>query len=255
MAQPYELDWTRLPLEGAHNVRELGGYPVSGGGQTRYHRFLRADGLNNLTEHDREFLYGYGVRTVIDLRDSFEVEQDPDQMIGGDVVWANYPLLGLNIADFESVQSFDDLERQWTQNPPAFTEVYDMILSARENIRRCFELIAEAPEGCVLFHCMAGKDRTGILAMLLMSLAGCDKWDCVASYMQSRVNLMRNGWYAADWERQEEMEGRENFSDSPIYAIDHAWETVQAQGGVVPYLRACGVTHDQLAVVRSRLLG
>ena len=247
MAKPYELDWARLPLEGAHNVRELGGFPVKGGGQTRYHRFLRADRLCDLTQADCDFLYAYGVRAVIDLRDPSEVERDPDRTLGPDVVCANFRLLELNIADLE------EMERRWQAERPTFAQFYDMILASRCNIARCFRFIAEAPEGCVLFHCMAGKDRTGILAMLLMSLAGCDKWDCVASYMQSRVNMMRDPWYAADWERQEHLD-RENFSDSPVCAIEHAWDVVAAAGGPVAFLRECGLSNEEIEAVRARLL-
>lgn len=248
MAEPYELDWARLPLEGAHNVRELGGFPVRGGGQTRYHRFLRADRLCDLTQADREFLRGYGVRAVIDLRDPTEVERDPDVSLGDDVAFANFRLLELDISNLE------EMERRWNRERPTFAQFYDLILASRDNIARCFRFMAEAPQGCVLFHCMAGKDRTGILALLLMSLAGCDKWDCVASYMQSRINMMRDPWYAGDWVRQEAMD-RENFSDSPTYAIEHVWDVIDAVGGTVAFLRGCGLSYEEIAAVRERLLG
>jgi len=234
-------------LEGAHNVRELGGFPVKGGGMTQYHRFLRSDWLWQLSEADRAFLYDYGVRAVIDLRDPSEVAREPDVAIGPGVVTANYPLLALDISNERLVKEAFEERR------PGFCDFYDLILAARENIARCMRFIIDAPEGCVLFHCMAGKDRTGVLALLLMSLAGCDKWDCVASYMQSRVNMMRDPWYAGDWARQEEMD-RENFSDSPTYAIEHVWDVIEAAGGTLAFLRSCGLTNEELAAVRARLL-
>ena len=64
----YEMMWQRLPLHTCANARELGGYPTADGSQTAWHRFVRSDRLSFLDDDEREFLYGYGVRTVIDLR-------------------------------------------------------------------------------------------------------------------------------------------------------------------------------------------
>lgn len=246
MAYPYELDWVRLPLEGAHNVRELGGYPVAGGGQTRYHRFLRSDGLGGLTPADAEFLHAYGVRLVLDLRDPDEVEMNPDVSLGDDVAMANVPLLDVDISDKEA------LERRFAAETPTYEFFYDMVLSKKPQLARCFRLIAEAPKDCcVLFHCAVGKDRTGILAMLLMALAGCDKWDCVANYVQTRANLMRHDWHAAYWENGDPLDP---LNDSPAHAMEFTWDQVEAAGGVGAFLRDCGVKDDELAAVRDHLL-
>lgn len=66
MEKDYEKNWVRLPLVFASNVRELGGYPVEEGGQTAYHRFLRADDISELSESDIQFLLRYGVTSVLD---------------------------------------------------------------------------------------------------------------------------------------------------------------------------------------------
>ncbi|MBR2683828.1 MAG: tyrosine-protein phosphatase [Atopobiaceae bacterium] len=244
MSQPHELNWVRLPLEGAHNVRELGGYPVAGGIQTQYHRFLRADGLSDLTEKDAKFLYDYGVRTVIDLRDQIEIELSPDISLGEDVTVASIPLL-----DFD-MSSKEELRQRFAAKPPTYEFFYDFMLDKREGIARCMHLIAEAPEGCVLFHCAVGKDRTGILALLLMALAGCDKWDCVANYVQTRANLMRHDWFAAGWGEK----GFTALNDSPAHAMEHAWDHLEALGGVAAYLVDCGLTYEEIAAIRARLL-
>ena len=248
MAKPYELTWRRLPLEGAHNVRDLGGYPTANGGQTQWHRFLRADYLMELTDADREFLYGYGVRAVLDLRDPSEAAAEPDVQIAPGMPHANFPLLSLNMSDSEQV------EREFSSKPPSFQTFYDLIIASRANIAGCLEFIAGAPEGCVLFHCAAGKDRTGVLAMLLMGLAGCDKWDCVSDYIQTSPNLMRHDWYVASRGKTLSADG-EDLVGSPAHAIEHVWDVVAAEGGVVAFLRGCGVSSNTLAAVRARLDG
>ena len=113
--------------------------------------------------------------------------------------------------------------------------------------------IAAAPEGAVLFHCAVGKDRTGVLAMLLMLLAGCDRWDCAANYVQTRHNLMRYDWYEYVWNNGPD-DPHYAFNDSPANAVEHALAFVEARGGVVPYLRECGVSYEEIEAVRARLL-
>jgi len=70
--------YTRLPLEFACNVRELGGIPCMNGAVTAWHTFLRADDMNQLSENDIQFLIDYGVSTVIDLRSDYERKTKPD---------------------------------------------------------------------------------------------------------------------------------------------------------------------------------
>ncbi|MDO4798206.1 MAG: tyrosine-protein phosphatase [Coriobacteriales bacterium] len=246
--EPHEQSWVRLPLDGAFNVRELGGYPVANGDQTKFHRFLRADSLGRLTAWDAQFLYDYGVRAVVDLRDTSEVEDFPDQVIAADVAYANTPLLGFNIADARAV------EQMVFETDFSMDMVYRTILENYEAIRACFRFIADAPPGCVLFHCSVGKDRTGILAMLLLSLAGVDKWDIVADYVQTRPNLMRDEIFALDWHDASNESFRASM-ESSADVIEHAYDLVELEhGGVESYLLECGVPDEVVASVRRRLL-
>ncbi len=246
--EPHERCWSRLPLEGACNVRELGGYPTVNGGQTRYHRFLRSDGLMMLTAQDERFLYSYGVRAVIDLRDTDEVESSSDARIGKDVVHKNVPLLDYNAAELA------ELQRRFARESFSMDAIYQHILENYEGVRACMRFIAEAPEGCVLFHCAVGKDRTGILAMLLLSLAGVDKWDIVANYVQSRPNLMRDEVYRADWLSEAKAEYRAGLDSAPEM-IEFAYDLMEEEhGGVESYLLECGVPDQDVARVRRRLV-
>lgn len=248
MSDSYNQCWARLPLEGACNVRELGGYPTLSGAMTRYHRFLRSDSLGSLTPADERFLYGYGVRAVIDLRDQTETAFDPDCAIGPDVAYANVPLLELDISNQEEVR------RRFVENPPTIEEFYDLILATKHGIKSCFEFIAAQPkDACVLFHCAVGKDRTGTLALLLMALAGCDEWDCVASYMQTRAHLSRTEWYGPQFEAASRR-GPANLMDSPFEAAVHLWERVAQAGGIEEFLRGCGVGSETIIAVRQRLI-
>ncbi|MBR3325977.1 MAG: tyrosine-protein phosphatase [Atopobiaceae bacterium] len=247
--EPHEQDWLRLPLDGAVNVRELGGYPTANGGRTRFHRFLRADSLGRLTPWDKRFLYGYGVRAIVDLRDATEVEAEPDCFLGKDVAYENIPLLAVDLADPDAV------ERVFGAQNFSMDNLYCLMLENYDAIRACLRFIADAPEGCVLFHCAVGKDRTGILAMLLLSLAGVDKWDIVANYIQTRPNLMRDEVFVADWNDPSREPFREGMSSS-VHTIETIYDYMElVHGGVESLLLECGVPDEDVACIRRRLVG
>lgn len=246
--EPYERNWVRLPLDGATNVRDLGGYPTANGGQTAFHRFLRADGLGKLTAFDKKFLYDYGVRTVIDLRDASEAQATPDLIISPDVLYVNIPLLDFNVAEIS------ELEKRFKSETLSMESIYQRILENYDGVRACFRLMAEAPQGCILFHCAVGKDRTGILAMLLLSLAGVDKWDIIANYVQTWPNLMRDEAFRDEWYDGERAGFREGMASNPDL-IEFAYDLLENDHvQVEDFLLECGVPDDDVAAVRLRLL-
>lgn len=172
--QPFEL-------EGVKNLRELGGYVNSKKQMIQKHRFLRSSSLSHLTSHDCEFLYDYGVRTVIDLRSENEVIENPDKLLNyRDVEIVNISLL-----------SKADSTIMMCDVPKCLSDMYvDMIERNKANLYRIFKVILDA-KGTILFHCTAGKDRTGVVAMLILKLAGIDNELIIKDYTAS-------GEYLAD---------------------------------------------------------
>ena len=243
MERPWELTWQRLPLEGVFNARELGGYPTADGGQTLWRRYIRSDALVDATPADIEFLRSYGVRAVLDMRGENEASERPDVSLGPDVATANISPFKVNMAstDMQATKS-----AAW---------VYDCIFENRDAWKRIFEFIAAAPEGCVLFHCAVGKDRTGILATIIMLLAGCDRWDALASYAPSRVNLMRLPFFGPFWEKECSDSEREHYDSRPETLL-HWFDRLDAGfgGDVRAYLAWCGVSEKTMDAVRARLM-
>ena len=243
----YEMMWQRLPLHTCANARELGGYPTKDGSQTAWHRFVRSDRLSFLDDDEKEFLYGYGVRTVIDLRGSQEIAEHPDIPISDDVAYRHITLLDLNIAD----SRLDQLMQSDTE--PNALDFYGTILENTEGFRKVVSAILETPQdACVLFHCTEGKDRTGVLAMLLLSLAGVDRNDCIANYEITRENILRKPYYARDLENagpRKKLMG----SDPETIAVTYDF-MMQRFGSAEGYFRACGADTEDIAELRSRLL-
>ena len=175
----------RIPLEKACNVRDLGGYVTKDGKMTAFGRFLRSDGITELTEADKCKLKEYGVKTVIDLRSREELDEKPNSLgQDEDVYYAHFGILD-HIA--QEMYPPHVLERDF------LGEMYIIIMEHCQNpLASVFRLMASAEEGCILFHCTAGKDRTGIVAALLLDLAGVDYYDIVANYEVTYTYIRKN---------------------------------------------------------------
>lgn len=159
-----------IPLDGAHNVRDLGGYATPTG-ETRWGAFFRADSLHQLSDADVQALLDAGIRTVIDLRHDGEVKAAPNRLAGlPEVTYHHLPLFRVMVGSNGIM-------------PPDLRSIYLHIVDdCQEGLRETFSAIRTAPEGGVLFHCSAGKDRTGVVAALLLRLAGVDEEVIAADY-------------------------------------------------------------------------
>lgn len=168
-----------LPLRGARNVRDLGGYAFEGG-VTAKGVFLRADGLHALTETDIRALYEYGVRRVVDVRSTFEVEHQAD------------PFQEQSAIQYFHVSLLDQMNSSGFQGdtPQSLYELYRSLLDeAAPDLGQVMTLLAQQREGAALFHCSAGKDRTGVIAMLLLELAGVPDEAIIADYSISEIYM------------------------------------------------------------------
>lgn len=241
---PEELEPQRkLDLRSGFNVRELGGYEVAGG-ETAYRRFLRSGGLDMLSSKDQRRLYDYGVRLVIDLRGDYEVETARDRITAmPGVRHLHASLFDINISD-PNLERGDDEGGYLTLG-------YLTMLGNHDAVRRIFSFCASAtPDECVLFHCAAGMDRTGMTAMLLLGLAGASKQRIVADYCYSFGSVKEVDRFAFGTEEplREELRLRRD-------AIQTAYDRlIEGYGSFAAYLEACGVTSDEMDRVRAHLL-
>lgn len=161
-----------MPLADTHNIRDLGGYARANGGSTQWRRILRGDSLSQLRQAGREHLLAQGLSTVIDLRGPNETASEPN------------PFQGHGAVHYRNIALFDALA------PIAAAGAsFDMGARYRDALDRCGDRLAEvlraiatAPQGIVLFHCTAGKDRAGIVSAVLLLLAGVGEEDIAKDY-------------------------------------------------------------------------
>lgn len=235
-----ELAW-----DGCINVRDLGGIPLEGGGETRTGVLVRSDNVRLLTEEGRRALVEHGVVRVVDLRWPEEVALDPRDDLPVDVVHVS--LLGELDPDYH-----DDVDTYMAAGDPAgyWTASYSsMFEQYPQQFRAALAAIADA-DGPVVFHCAGGKDRTGLIAALLLRLAGVSIDGVALDYALTRVDP---AWCerAAD---ERDRARRTFMQNTPAEAMRGALEHLdRAYGGAEGYMRTCGLDDVRIARLRDRL--
>ncbi len=239
-----------LTIEGTYNIRDLGGFPVDGG-KTRSRAFIRAGNLDQLLPQSQQQLIDYGVKTVIDLRDEWEARDYPNVFAQSQsVCYLNLPLIGDDLAKNASWQKH-------TQDYDTLHELYNRYLDGcQTQIGAIMTALAESPS-TVIFHCYAGKDRTGIIAGLLMATVGVPDELIAQDYALSKQNIMHliEQWRAYALQNGRDMQQLERDAASDTATMLSMLAYLRDRYGTVSkYLHACGVSEQQLKQLRSRFV-
>ncbi len=220
--------WVRLA--GTTNMRDLGGLPTTDGGRTAAGRVLRSDNLQTLTADDvRRLVQDIGLRQVIDLRTTAEIRLEGRGPLRGvpEVVHRHFTLLperGLR-TDVFAVEDDEplDLPEGWAESllprqtpahgvgePPAVRSYLGYLADRPEAVVGALRALAEPGPGASVVHCAAGKDRTGVVVALALSVAGVGHDEIVRDYaMTADViealvrRLAASPTYAQDMERRD----------------------------------------------------
>lgn len=224
-----------LPLEGTNNVRDLGGYycDLGKGKITKYHKFIRSSGLSYITKKDIDFLISYGVKDVLDLRSQEEAEAMPNKLkdIEG-ITYYNIPL------------SIEDMVADITKEEKNFNmqEGYIKRIESKHIIKGIVEYIADNINGNFLFHCTAGKDRTGLVASILLGLCKVSRSDIKANYEVSHTYMRENKDFMNAYQR-----GKSKvFLSKSIYMESVYDYIINTYGTYKTYLKECGIKEEKL---------
>ncbi len=220
-----------LVWEGCTNVRDLGGLRTSDGRTTRWRAIVRSDSPAKLTAEGWSALYAYGIRTIISLR-TCGLEEDELNITPPHSDLVTVQVAVEDITDAEFVQ-------QWVNTDLWCTPLYykDALRRWPERHAAAISAIARARPGGVLFHCIRGNDRTGIMALLLLTLVGVTPDDIIADYEQSPDP------------------GRDEILAREHSSVQDAILSALAGLNIDSYLDMGGVSQSDLTAVRKRLLG
>jgi hypothetical protein len=243
-----------LAWDGCFNVRDLGGLETAAGGRTRRGAVVRADNVRGLTAAGWEAALAHGVRRVVDLRFENEVPGEPAPHEEVEVVAVS--LFGrYDPATAKAAESFFRGDGDLGE---VIAGRYVHTLEHRAGrVGAAVAAVADAdPAAGVVVHCFAGKDRTGIVSALLLSLAGVPDEVVAADYAASDpgVEALSEKWFA-EAPDEAELAFRRRISRSPHEAMGRvlAW-LHESAGGPERYLRHAGLSAPQLGRLRVRLV-
>lgn len=226
----------RYILENIVNCRDIGGYP-SKYGCTKFGRFIRGGTVDRPTESDIGTLRELNISTVIDLRGDFEFDNQPNGMERLTDNVNHVSLYELNVAEAKDMKM-------------TITEVYEYIVdNYKENICKALKAVANAPEDAVFYHCFLGKDRTGILSMLLLTIAGVSEDDIVADYQLTYTYLENYIHTHADslWDTNAEM--HYSLPQTMRALISYVKEKY---GSITEYIKLTGISDEEIEKIRRR---
>jgi protein-tyrosine phosphatase len=237
-----------IELEGAVNFRDLGGYETVDGQRTRWRVVFRADGLGELTEADLDILRQLRIRTVIDLRTGHELEQSRFDVEAHPVEFHHFPFIQslINPEDFEQAPGF------------LGTQYRRMLEEAAPQIAGALSALAAPQARPAVFHCTAGKDRTGLLSAIVLSLLGVPEDTVVADYALSGAAMTRlrakllikfpDGQLLVDADTDA------LFSADPANMVALFAHLKERYGTMAEYVSAIGVSDDVVDSLRRAML-
>lgn len=256
--QRIEVGSRNIPLEGGHNFRDLGGYQTSDGHRVRWGRVYRSGSLGHLTENDLNLLEKLGVKIVCDFRTQMELREEPDKLPPG-VKYQHMPLSPEN----QLTPSASDIMKNLKNLDAWMLRTYINIFIDQNGMLfgEILRLAADEANLPLLFHCTAGKDRTGIAASLLLLALGVPESTVIADY--SLTNFSFDALYTrlAEHMPNARLRSRLTYALQPLLFANPSTLTTalrhidEKYGSVRNYLiQQAGITETHLERLHANLL-
>ncbi len=224
------LDWA-----GCLNARDLGGVRLPNARETGWRAFVRSDDPNKLTNAGWQALRAYGVGTIVDLRHERERSSNGSHDNNG-IARIHIPLEDLTVVEFW---------QKWNKYNCCPMYYQPFLERFPQRVAEVISAMAGAGAGGVLFHCGIGRDRTGLISLLLLRLAGVESDDIASDYELSVDRLRR------DAEQQQIERLLAEHETSARKAIISLLDSIDVE----TYLLAAGVSARDIRRLRNRLLG
>lgn len=183
-----------LPIRSGYNFRDLGGYLSSTGKHVKWHTLLRSGDFPKLEQEDISLLKSLNLKTVVDFRSEEEYNRLPDTVISG-VSYYKFPLDSGNLVpqfieltDNRNKLSIDEIYKRGIQ---LMITMYDeLVFNFIDELRQFFKILSEPANKSVLYHCTAGKDRTGFATALILSALDVDRNTIIEDYLLTNKCLV-----------------------------------------------------------------
>lgn len=178
-----------LSFEGIHHCRDIGGYKSEDGRKVKWNTFYRSDKLSSLTPRDAKYLKSLNVKTILDFRSAGEVKEHPDVKIEG-IEYKNISAMPV----MDNIEDNFDMMSIFSNNLVSAEDIRGLLIKgystmvfnnmAFKELVDCIENENRLP---VVFHCSAGKDRTGFAAALVLSILGVPEETIIEDYLATNI--------------------------------------------------------------------
>jgi protein-tyrosine phosphatase len=245
-----------IELDGAVNVRDLGGLPTEDGGTTAAGVLLRSDNLQELSDKDvRRLVDDLGVRTVLDLRTPAEIDAEgAGPLVDEGLRHVNCNLIpGWDPRTYDTARVIPHEQREAGDLSHIYLTYLD---HAPADVVAALRVLADDSTGSVVVHCAAGKDRTGVVVALALVVAGVRREGIIADYAltDERIEAI-HARLSASPTYAEDMKGRP-LDDMRPHALSmrHFLDRLDELGGVEAWLTEHGFGPEEQAGLRQRLI-
>ena len=235
-----------LQWEGCWNVRDLGGLPLAGGGETRFGAVVRSDDPCKLTAAGWRALEAHGVRTVVSLQTLGAERDDADAARRPDGI----ATVRVHVEDFGDEVLVARLNERFAGANVWSTPLYypDALERWPERSAAALRAVANAPTGGVLVHCGVGRDRTGLVALLMLALVGVSHDAIVRDFEESYRGMAAAG-------RADELGEIDALLEREGVSAGECIRSTLAAVDVEACLRAGGLRGSEIRALRERLAG
>ena len=246
-------DDRKIPLEAVHNFRDLGGYRTADGRTTRWRTLYRADGLYRLTAADVDTVRALGLATVIDLR-------TPDELTErGRFPLDDHPAAYHHLPIIDVVWSAEEVASLSDDSSEVMLHLYlDMFRRGEQELVQLLQILARPDVLPAVFHCAAGKDRTGVASAVILGVLGVPAETIVADYALSAEAMERmEAWFEANMPQMVERMAQQPkaFRSADPRTMEGLLRLIDDRhGSMKGYVRSLGIGDDVFAALEANLL-
>ncbi len=244
-------DTTRLvPVKGAANFRDLGGYPTSEGTHVKWGKVFRSAEISKLTDEDLKLLLQKHIRTVVDFRSNEEVARAKDRLPAN----TNYVQLA---AGSENLGNIMSQLPKLNSGDSLMISFYSQTAHLKDKYKPFFEELLKMPDSsALLFHCTAGKDRTGIGAALFLHALGVPDETIMEDYLATNDYRKEENEKMVKMMVQmgvKEQVARDMAAVKPEYLIATVKAILKSYGSVDQFMsQELGLTQEKIALLRKK---
>ena len=231
----------RINMDNVQNVRDLGGIPTLDKHSTKWHEYYRAASLDDVSDSDINDLKDMKISTIIDLRRENEIDFESKEYRE---IKENFDYHHISLAPDKEFRK-EEIEKI-ISGKVSVGQSYRNLIDHYKAVREIVKVLANA-EGSALFHCQEGKDRTGIISMIILGLADVPRGDIIADYEISSAHL---GYI----ERYGENEPYSVFRITDPYSMKEAYDyVVRKYGSFEDYLLYAKADPKDIETLRRRI--